>query len=178
MIVEDSATAVPPPASSWFRRLAVGERLAGFVYGTILTLSVVVAGARAFPHDPAHVAELVVVTSLVFWLAHVYAHWLGESVSHGRHLSFAELKRVTSREWSLVQAAVPPVVALLLGAAGLLSERAAVWLAFGLGLCVLFIEGIVFVRVERLRLIPGVLVVLANLGFGVLLVALKLVLGH
>jgi hypothetical protein len=36
----------------------------------------------------------------------------------------------------------------------------------------------VFARVERLRLIPGVLVVLANLGFGALLVALKLVLGH
>lgn len=163
---------------SWFRSLAAGERLAGFVYGTILTLSVVVAGARAFPHDPAHVAELVAVTSVVFWVAHVYAHWLGESVSHGGHLSFAELRWVTSREWSLVEAAVPPVVALLLGAAGLLSEQTAVWLAFGLGLGVLFVEGIAFARVERLRLLPAVLVVLANLGFGLLLVALKLVVGH
>ncbi|HWQ02157.1 MAG TPA: hypothetical protein VN449_08600 [Gaiellaceae bacterium] len=174
MSAEDSA----PATSSHFRGLAMGERLAGFVYGTILTLSVVVAGARAFPHDPAHVAELVAVTSLVFWLAHVYAHWLGESVSHGRHLSFADLRRVMSREWSLVEAAVPPIAALLLGAAGLLSESASVWLAFGLGLGVLFVEGVVFARVERLRLIPGVLVVLANLGFGALLVALKLVLGH
>jgi hypothetical protein len=171
---EDSAATT----SSHFRGLATGERLAGFVYGTILTLSVVVAGARAFPHDPGHVAELVAVTSLVFWLAHVYAHWLGESVSHGGHLSFADLRRVMSREWSLVEAAVPPIAALLLGAAGLLSESAAVWLAFGLGLGVLFVEGVVFVRVERLGLIPAVLVVLANLGFGVLLVALKLVLGH
>jgi hypothetical protein len=174
----ENSAAAPSTDSSHFRRLATGERLAGFVYGTILTLSVVVAGARAFPHDPAHVAELVAVTSLVFWLAHVYAHWLGESVAQGGHLSFAELRRVTSREWSLVEAAVPPVAALLLGAAGLLSERAAVWLAFGLGLAVLFVEGIVFARVERLRLLPGVLVVLANLGFGALLVALKLVLGH
>ena len=173
MSAEDTA-ATP----SHLRGLAMGERLAGFVYGTILTLSVVVAGARAFPHDPAHVAELVAVTSLVFWLAHVYAHWLGESVSHGKHLSFGELRRVISREWSLVEAAVPPIVALLLGAAGLLSERTAVWLAFALGLGVLFVEGIVFVRVERLGLVSGVLVVLANLGFGILLVALKLVLGH
>ena len=73
---------------------------------------------------------------------------------------------------------MPPIAALLLGAAGLLSESASVWLAFGLGLGVLFVEGVVFARVERLRLIPGVLVVLANLGFGALLVALKLVLGH
>ena len=175
MSADDSAA--PAPASH-LRGLATGERLAGFVYGTILTLSVVVAGARAFPHDPAHVAELVAVTSLVFWLAHVYAHWLGESVSHGGHLSFADLSRVMSREWSLVEAAVPPIAALLLGAAGLLSEKSALWLAFGLGLGVLFVEGIVFARVERLRLVPAVLVVLANLGFGVLLVALKLVLGH
>ena len=156
----------------------MGERLAGFVYGTILTLSVIVAGARAFPHEPGQVAELVAVTSLVFWVAHVYAHWLGESVAQGEHLSFAELRRVTSREWSLVEAAVPPMVALLLGAAGLLSESAAVWLAFALGLGVLFVEGVVFARVERLGLVSGVLVVLANLGFGLLLVALKLVLGH
>lgn len=175
MGAEDTAAA---PSASHFRRLAMGERLAGFVYGTILTLSVVVAGARAFPHDPAHVAELVAVTSLVFWLAHVYAHWLGESVSHGEHLSLDELRRVTSREWSLVEAAVPPVVALLLGAAGLLSERAAVWLAFGLGLGVLFVEGIVFARTERLGLVASVVVVLANLGFGLLLVGLKLLLGH
>jgi hypothetical protein len=174
---EDSA-APPSPASSCFHGLARGERLAGFVYGTILTLSVVVAGARAFPHDPAHVAELVAVTSIVFWVAHVYAHWLGESVSHGEHLSFAELRRVTSREWALVEAAVPPVIALLLGAAGLLSEQAAVWLAFALGLGVLFVEGVVFARVERLGLLAGLLVVLANLGFGLLLVALKLVVGH
>ncbi|HSC51858.1 MAG TPA: hypothetical protein VLD16_16465 [Gaiellaceae bacterium] len=175
MTAEDTAAA---PSASHFRDLARGERLAGFVYGTILTLSVVVAGARAFPHDPGHVAELVAVTSVVFWVAHVYAHWLGESVSHGGHLSFAELRWVTSREWSLVEAAVPPVAALLLGAAGLLSEQAAVWLAFGLGLGVLFVEGIVFARIERLGLLPAVLVVLANLGFGLLLVALKLVVGH
>jgi hypothetical protein len=173
---EDIAPTAASP--SYFRRLARGERLAGFIYGTILTLSVVVAGARAFPHDPAHVAELVAVTSLVFWLAHVYAHWLGESVSRGGHLSFADLRHVLSREWSLVEAAVPPVVALLLGAAGVLSEQAAVWLAFALGLGVLFVEGIVFARVERLGLLSAVLVVLANLGFGLLLVALKLVLGH
>ncbi len=170
--------AAPPAAPSRFRRLARGERLAGFVYGTILTLSVVVAGARAFPHDPGHVAVLVAVTSVVFWLAHVYAHWLGESVEHGEHLSLAELRRVTSREWSLVEAAVPPVGALLLGAVGLLSEHTAIWLAFLLGLGVLFVEGIVFARAERLGLLSTVLVVVANLALGLVLVALKLLLGH
>ena len=45
---------------------------------------------------------------------------------------------------------LPPVVALLLGALGVLSPRAAVWAAFGLGLAVLAAQGLVFARVERL----------------------------
>ena len=49
-----------------------------------------------------------------------------------------------------MEAALPPLGALMLGALGLISTRAAVWLAFGLGLAVLAIQGVVFARVERL----------------------------
>jgi hypothetical protein len=168
----------PPSAAARIGRSVLGERLAGFIYGTIVTLSVIVAGARAFPHDPGHVAALVGVTSIVFWLAHVYAHSLGESISHDEHLSVAEVRRIARREGSLIEAAVPPVAALLLGAVGILSERASLWLAFGLGLGVLFVEGIVFARHERLGLVGSVVVIALNLGLGGVLVALKLLLGH
>src|SRR5262249_19004441 len=62
------------------RRAAMGERLGGFIYGTIVALSVIVAGARAYPHGAGHIAALVIVTNVVFWLAHVYAHGLAHSV--------------------------------------------------------------------------------------------------
>src|SRR5215218_10548637 len=156
----------------------MGERLGGFIYGTIVTLSVVVAGAKAYPDSPGHVAALAAVTCAVFWIAHVYAHSLGHSAAVGEHLSLAEVRRIGRREWSIVEAAVPPVAALLLGGIGLLEPRTAVWLAVALGLVVLGAQGVVFARVERLGALATLGVVSANLGLGVVLVGLKLLISH
>jgi hypothetical protein len=166
------------PRNGPVSRSALGERLGGFIYGTIVVLAVVVAGARAYPDEAGHIAALVAVTSAIFWLAHVYAHGLAYSVAHDEHLSLAELRRIARREGSIVEAAVPPVAALLLGAVGLFSTRFAVWAAFGLGLGVLAAAGIVFSRVERLGRFGTLAVVAANLGLGVALVALKLIVTH
>ena len=166
------------PRPARIRRARIGERLAGFTYGTIVVLSVLVAGSRAFPDDAAHIAALVVVTSLVFWLAHVYAHGLAHSVVHDEHLSLAELTHIARRESSIVGAAVPPFAALLLGVFGAVSTKTAVWVAFGLGLAVLAFQGVVFARVERLRWPAALLVVAANVGLGVALVGLKVFVTH
>ena len=165
------------PASR-FGRAAMGERLGGFIYGTIIVLAVLVAGAKAYPHAAGRIAALIAITSVVFWLAHVYAHSLGQSVATDEHLSMSELRHIARREGSLVEAAVPPLGALMLGALGLVSTRAAVWLAFSLGLAVLAVEGVVFARVERLGWLGTLAVVTANLGLGVLLVGLKLFVSH
>jgi hypothetical protein len=157
---------------------AMGERLGGFIYGTIVVLSVVITAGKAYPTDPGHVAAFVVVTIVVFWLAHVYSHGLAHSVSHDEHLSFAELRRIAHREASLLEAAVPSVVALLAGAAGLISEQTAIWLALALGLVVLAAQGFLFARAERLAWVGTLVVVALNLGFGVLLIALKIVVSH
>jgi hypothetical protein len=159
-------------------RSAVGERLGGFIYGTILVLAVVVAGARAYPHGAGHVAALVAVTSVVFWIAHVYAHLLAEGVAKEERLSMSMLRQVAKRERGILEAAVPPVVALSLGAFGLYSARTAGWLALGLGLTVLVVQGFAFAHVERLGRVGTLLVVAANLGLGLALVALKLLVSH
>jgi hypothetical protein len=161
-----------------FSRAAIGARLGGFIYGTIVALAVLVAGARAYPHDAGEIAALVAVSSAVFWLAHVYAHALAHSVETDEHLPLVELRRIARREASIVEAAVPLLVALLLGAFELVSTKAAVWLAFGLGLGVLAAQGVVFARVERLGWPATLLVVGANLALGVVLVALKVLVTH
>jgi hypothetical protein len=159
-------------------RVAQGERLGGFIYGTIIVLSVLVAGARAYPHDARNIAGLVATTCVAFWLAHVYSHALAHSVSNNRRISFTELREIAGREWSIVEAAVPPLAALVAGALGLVSTRNAVWIAFGLGLAVLAAEGIVVARIERLGRLGTLTVVATNLGLGVLLVGLKLIVSH
>jgi hypothetical protein len=167
-----------PPKAVRFARAAVGERLAGFIYGTIVVLAVVVAGARAYPDDAGYIAALAGVTSVVLWVAHVYAHGLAHSVAHGRQLSSAELRSIARREGSILEAAVPPIAALLLGAFGVVSTDVAVWLAIGFGLVVLAVQGITFAHVERLGRLGTLLVVAANVGLGVVLVGLKLLLSH
>jgi hypothetical protein len=161
-----------------FSRAAIGERLAGFIYGTIVALAVVVAGARAYPHDAGHIAALVAVTTVALWLAHVYAHGLGHSVAHDEHLSRAELQHIARREGSIVEAAVPPVAVLLLSAVGVVSTHFAIWAAFVVGLLVLAATGIAFARVERLAWLGTLGVVAGNLSLGVLLVGVKLLLTH
>ena len=159
-------------------RATMGERLGGFVYGTIVVLSVIVAGAKAFPSDPGQIAGFVAVTAVVFWLAHVYSHALAYSVGHDVHLSFAELGHIARREASILEAGVPSVAALLLGAFGLISERTAIWIAIALGLVVLTVQGLLFARVERLGWLGTLVVVALNLGLGLVLVALKLLVSH
>jgi hypothetical protein len=78
----------------------------------------------------------------------------------------------------MVEAAAPSLVALLLGAFGILSTKLSVWVAFGLGLVVLCAQGITFARVEHMGRLGTLAVVAANLGLGVALVGLKLLVSH
>ena len=156
----------------------MGVRLGGFVYGTIVVLSVLVAGVRAYPSDAGRIAALVVATSLVFWVAHVYAHGITQSIAEHDRLSLADLRRIAGQESSIVEAALPPVAALLLAMLGVVSTQTAVWIAFALGLFVLFVEGVVVARVERFGPLGTVALVAANLALGLALVGLKLVLNH
>jgi hypothetical protein len=155
-----------------------GERLAGVIYGTIVALSVVVAGAKAYPDGPGHVAALVAITSGVFWLAHVYSFSLAESVAHEEHLSFEEVRKIARREASLVGAAVPLVAVLLLGELGVFDAATAFWIALALGLIVLATQGVVFARIERLGPLATITVVTLNVGLGLLLVGLKILVSH
>jgi hypothetical protein len=173
----DAPTPGAGEPAAFYSREAIGERLGGFIYGTIVVLSVVIAGARIYG-GPGHLAVFVVVAMLVLWLAHVYSHGLALSVTHDDHLTLAELGQVAGREASILEAGVPSLIALLLGAAGILSEEASVWLALGVGLAVLAVEGVVFARVEHLRWAGTAAVVALNVGLGVLLIWLKLLVGH
>jgi hypothetical protein len=159
-------------------RADMAERLGGFVYGTIVVLAVIVTGAKAYPDDPGYVAALVVVTTGVFWLAHVYSHALARSVNTGTHLHLRDIREIARHESAIVEAGGPSIVALLLGTLGLLSASASYWLAVGLGLVVLATDGIIFARVERLGRVATIGVVATNIALGLVLVALKVVVTH
>jgi hypothetical protein len=99
------------------------------VYGLILATAVIAISRESDPSDAGQAAISMLVTALVFWLAHVYARLLGTAVSHDGGFTRAAVARATRENWSLVEVAIPLVLILALGAIGVIPERAALVVA-------------------------------------------------
>jgi hypothetical protein len=155
----------------------VGSGIASAVYGTIVVMATIAVGYASQTH-PWTLAMLVSTTALVLWLAHLYAHGLSESITRRERFVNVDLGSIARRELGILLAAVAPVLALLLGAAGALDETAAVWLALALGLITLGVEGVRYSRLRELGRATTVLAVSANIALGLLVVLLKAVIAH
>ncbi len=162
------------------KTLIVGTRetIAGTVYGTIVVLSVVTAGARAYDNDPWGLVVIAGATVLVFWVAHVYSHGLGESLRVGRRLTASELRAIARRESPILLAGLLPGAMIILGAIGVLGHTAALWLATGVGVATLTIQGVRYALLQRLTRLGTMLAIGANLALGLVIVVLKAVLAH
>jgi hypothetical protein len=150
-----------------------GERIEGLVYGTIIVMGVIAASSEGLQSDTARIAALVAATSVVFWLAHVYAHALELSVERRKRLTGAGIKEVAVHQASILSAAVLPVGALLLGAFDVVGDRFAVWLALGAGTTALAAQGLAYARIERLSPFGTATVVVTNVMLGLLIVGLE-----
>lgn len=140
-------------------------------------MGAIVAGA----HGAENLWRLDLVvggTVVVLWLAHVYAHGLGESIQLQRRLDRAEFASVARRELAIVLAAVGPLVVIALGAADVLGKSTAVWLALGIALFTLTAQGYRYARLEDLSGWEMVVSVGLNLALGLAIVGLKVVVGH
>jgi hypothetical protein len=155
----------------------VGGGIAGTVYGTVVVMATLTA-AYATEKDPWQLAVLVFSTALVLWIAHLYAHGLAESITKNRRLRRGDVKSIAYRELGILLAALPPVAMLILGAVDLLSWDTSVWLALGVGLLILAVEGLRYARLEHLGLGATLVSVGGNLALGLLVVALKVGLQH
>lgn len=155
----------------------IGGGVANVVYGTVVVLAALTA-AYARENHPWRLAVIVFTTSVVLWVAHVYAHELSASLAAQQRLSAAELIAIAQRESGILLAAVGPTVALLLGAAGVFEETVAIWLAFGVGLLTLAMQGVRYARIENLGLLGTLAAIAVNVALGLLIVALKVGVAH
>ncbi len=160
------------------RLLGGGNRaIAATVYGTVLAMAALAAGAVEHL-SPEALIVVVATTSAVIWIAHVYAHTLGESIERGRRLDWAELRAIGRRELPILGAAAIPTSVLLLGEFDVISETPDIWLAFGIGFAALAVQGTRYARVERLGPAGTIAVIAANLALGGLVVMLKVLISH
>ena len=152
-----------------------GARLAGAIYGTILVMSVVAGVSAATESRAATALVAAVVTSLVFWVAHVYADALATHVTlREGTLSRAKVREIASEDWPLVQAVLPPGVCLMLGVLGIVSDDAAVLLALGAGVVALAVWGAATARRGGAPLSGAIIAATVNVTLGLVIVALKL----
>ena len=154
-----------------------GHEVGGVLYGTISGMATLTA-AYANVKDAWELVTIVWSTLFVLWVAHVYAHGLAESMARGRRLDRPELKSLSRRELGILLSAAGPSLALLLGALDVLKLSTSVWLAIGLGLATLGVEGLRYARLEKLGPAATLGITAANLGLGVLVVALKVGVTH
>jgi hypothetical protein len=150
----------------------------GAVYGSLLAASVITGSAT--PEDspsPWSLVALLLATGLVYWMAHAYADFVGDR-EHGVSLSWAELRAAGVRDWPLVQAAYPPAAVALAGGLVGLADSTVAWAALFTAVAGQVGWSVVATAhggADRRLVVASAI---ANLFFGLMLVALKTRLAH
>ncbi len=168
------------PSARALRELLAGssETIAGTVYGTIIVMATLVAGAPAFRDDLWHLLAIVVVTTLVFWAAHIYAHGLAESLQLGRRLTGPSSGRSPTASARWVSRSSFPRRPRARRDRSARRLNGPCWLALGLGVAALAAQGVRYARLERLSTTGTAVVVGLNLVLGLSLVILKVIVVH
>ncbi|MFD5567718.1 hypothetical protein [Streptomyces cadmiisoli] len=149
----------------------------GGVYGSMLAASVVIGagGLGSFPR--LQLVLLLLVTGVVFWFAHVHAQLFGTRLAQ-QPLDRRVVWQVCRDEWPIVNAAVPPAVAVAVSPLLGLDLAGTVWLALSVA-----VAGQVGWSVAAARragasagMVAGTAAV--NLLLGLLIVVFKILVTH
>lgn len=166
----------PPRRPAWWRPgvgHAAQRDIGGAIYGLILATSLIAVSREYIAENAGVTAITVVVTAVVFWLAHVYAGVLALELRERHFPTRGEIRAILDKEWPLVQAGILPTIILLLGPLGLLADETAQDVALAACLMELALTGVVAARAGGAS---GVLVAVSgaiSLSFGVAVIALK-----
>ena len=152
---------------------AKDSNVAGAIYGTILATSVVAGLSEAGEVEKVPGAAVVLATSVVFWIAHVYAGVLGLHLERRRGFSFGLVRGVMAHEWAILVSGVPPAVVLALGALGFYDRATGYAIAIGVGVVSLVLWGVAYAREQGYGLIGILVTGLLNGALGVVIVGLK-----
>jgi hypothetical protein len=173
---------VTTPASRGSGSTGIAERrvhtdYTGGVYGSMLAASVVVGAGTLESFDRLHLVLLLLVTGLVFWIAHVHAQLFGARLAQ-RALDRRIVFDVCRDEWPIVKAAVPPAAAVAVSPLLGLDVPGTLWLA--LSVAVAGQVGWSAAAARRAGASWGLVAMTAsvNVVLGLLIIAFKLYLTH
>jgi hypothetical protein len=143
------------------------------IYGAVLVTAVIAALSEAPDAGPLELVGATVNTSLVFWLAHVFARFVGERAGDRDSAEWHSVPQLLSQEIPMVAAALLPVAALGLAQLEVLSRDDAVTVALASGVLELSVWGAIAGHHERWGLGVVALGSAAATALGLLMVFLK-----
>jgi len=151
-----------------------GRDYTSAVYGSVLAATVVVSSGDL--RSPVALSTLLIVSGIVFWIAHVYA-----ATVSGRHGGWhiGSIREGMKHEWPVAFAAVPPAIAAAVG--GLLpnvSVSDGVWAALIVAIGEQQLWGYAAVRNAKLTGPALTRTMLLNVFMGFIIVGLKFTVGH
>ena len=117
------------------------NRYAAAVYGSIVSAALIAPFREE--HASSETAALVLISTMaVFWAAHVWSGIMGERLHHGGALEVEHIRARGREQLPLLEATLGPVIALLLGWIGAISDETAATLALAVCLAELFAWGV------------------------------------
>ncbi|WP_327743155.1 hypothetical protein OHO28_05570 [Streptomyces europaeiscabiei] len=149
----------------------------GGVYGSMLASSVIIGAGTLGSYPRLELVLLLLLTALVFWIAHVHAQLFGARLVQ-RGLDRRIVLAVCRDEWPIVNAALPPAAAVAVSSVLGLDVSGALWLA--LSVAVAGQVGWSAAAARRADASWGLVAVTGsvNLLLGLLIIAFKLYLTH
>ena len=151
-----------------------GRDYTSAVYGSVLAATVVVSAGDL--RSPAALAVLLLVSGVVFWLAHVYAATVA-----GRHGGWhtGAIRTGMGHEWPVAFAAVPPAIAAAVcGLIPGVTPSEGVWAALAAAIIEQQLWGYAAVRNAKLTGSDLTKTMLLNVLTGVMIITLKVAVGH
>ncbi len=101
------------------------------VYGSILVTALL--AALRHEHVAIHALTITLIgTMVVFWLAHVWSSIVAERLRGRTRLTPSAVAELARGEWPMLEVAVVPVAALVVGWLGIVSDHRAINVALAL----------------------------------------------
>jgi hypothetical protein len=159
-------------------RTVSAERITAAAYGTVLTLT---ALPLIHPDDVVDGVgwQLIVGVGVATWLAHLFAEVVGDHVRHSAAAhERAEIARAMVDGLPILAAVVLPAATLVLGRLDAIGGRGALWVAVAVAIVQLvglgaYVGAIAGERPSERWAYAG-----ATALFGLIVVVIKLILGH
>ncbi|SHI42105.1 hypothetical protein [Streptomyces sp. 3214.6] len=149
----------------------------GGVYGSMLAASVVVGAGSLGSFPRLELVLLLLLTGVVFWIAHVHAQLFGARLAR-RTPDRGIVLKVCRDEWPILQAAIPPALAVAVSPLLGLDLQGAVWLALAVAVAGQVGWSASAARRDGASWRLVVTTASVNLALGLLIIALKLFLKH